>query len=167
MSLRCRLPLTFLSAYLLGACASHGGAGAKTPSVAELRRNAEHDSQQTGAWYLAELVSPDGNPERVKQARQALDKAQAKDVLAELGRGLDDFAHGHLKRAPEHMLLAVQAARESQDPRAELLGWYAARQAIGFRSNAGKEPEKLVSVNIFCEQLNVARPKSASAQDLL
>src|SRR4051794_24989700 len=115
MSFRRHLPLTFLSAHLAGACASHVGALAKAPTVAELRKSAEHDAKETGAWYLAELVSPDGSPDRVRQARQALDKAQAKDLLAELGRGIDDFSHGRLKQAPEHMLLAVQAARESQD----------------------------------------------------
>ena len=138
MSFRSRLPLTFLIALLASACASRGGTEAKAPTVAELRKNAEHDSKQTSAWLLAELVSPDGSPARAKQARQALDKAQAKDLLAELARGLDDFSHGRLKQAPEHMLRAVQAAKDSDDPRAELVGWYAARQAVGFRSNDPK-----------------------------
>ena len=138
MSFRSRLPLTFLTALLASACASRGGTEAKAPTVAELRKNAEHDTKQTGAWLLAELVSPDGSPARAKQARQALDKAQAKDLLAELARGLDDFSHGRLKQAPEHMLRAVQAAKGSDDPRAELVGWYAARQAVGFRSNDPK-----------------------------
>ena len=43
-----------------------------------------------------------------------------------------------MKRAPEAMMRAVQAARDSDDPRAELLGWYATRQAVGFRSNDPK-----------------------------
>ncbi len=135
MSLRrSLLPLTFLPV-CWAACAPHSAVNAKAPTVAELRKNAEHDAKQTSAWFLGELLSPDGSPERAKQVRQTLDKNKATDVLAELGRGLDDFSHGHLKRAPEAMLRAVRAARESDDPRAELLGWYAARQAIGFRSN--------------------------------
>ena len=138
MSLRRRLlPLTLLPVYFAIACASHGGS-AKAPTVAELRKDAEHDSKRVSAWFLGELVSPDGSPERAKQARKALDDAKATDLLAELGRGLDDFSHGRLKQAPEHMMRAVRAARESDDPRAELLGWYAARQAIGFRSNDPK-----------------------------
>ncbi|HYP90219.1 MAG TPA: hypothetical protein VEQ59_18740, partial [Polyangiaceae bacterium] len=138
MSLRrCLLPFTFLPLLAL-ACAPHADSHAKAPTVGELHQLAERDSKQTSAWYLAELVSPDGNPERAKKARAALEKAKATDLLAELGRGIDDFAHGHLKQAPEHMMRAVQAARESDDPRAPLLGWYAARQAIGFRANDPK-----------------------------
>jgi hypothetical protein len=139
MSLRrSLLPLTFSSACVWAACAPHGGAGAKAPTIAELRKNAEVDSQQTSTWFLGELLSPDGSPEKAKKARQALDQAKATDLLAELGRGLDDFSHGHLKRAPDAMMRAVKAARDSDDPRAELLGWYATRQAVGFRSNAPK-----------------------------
>ncbi|HYQ16550.1 MAG TPA: hypothetical protein VEQ58_12355, partial [Polyangiaceae bacterium] len=138
MSLRrCLLPFTFLP-LLAAACAPHAESGAKAPTVREQYLRAEQDSKQTSAWYVAELVSPDGSPERAKKARAALDKAKSADLLAELGRGIDDFAHGHLKQAPEHMMRAVQAARESDDPRADLLGWYAARQAIGFRSNDPK-----------------------------
>jgi tetratricopeptide (TPR) repeat protein len=136
MSLRrSLLPLTFLSACFWGACAPHGGGDAKAPTVAELRKKAEQDSKQTGAWLLAELLSPDGSPAKAQKARQALDQAKATDLLAELGRGIDDFSHGHLKGAPEAMMRAVRAARDSDDPRAELLGWYATRQAVGFRSN--------------------------------
>src|SRR6188474_1056167 len=99
MSLRrSLLPLTFLSACFWVACAPHGGTGAKAPTIAELRKNAELDSQQTSTWFLGELLSPDGSPEKAKKARRALDQAKATDLLAELGRGLDDFSHGHLKR---------------------------------------------------------------------
>jgi tetratricopeptide (TPR) repeat protein len=139
MSLRRRLlPYSFWPLLLISACGPRAGSGAKAPTVGQLRQAAERDSKQTSSWYLAELVAPDGNPERAAKARAALDKAKAGDVLAELGRGIDDFAHGRLKRAPESMLRAVQAARESNDPRAALLSWYAARQAIGFRSNDPK-----------------------------
>src|SRR4051812_34109269 len=122
---RSLLPLSFLP-LLLGACASKPGADAKAPTVAELRNDAERDPKRTSAWFLAELVAPDGNPERAKQARAALDKAKADDLQSFLGRGIDDLSHGRLKQAPEHLMRAVQAARESDDPRAELLGWYAA-----------------------------------------
>ncbi|MDF3069236.1 MAG: hypothetical protein K0R38_4837 [Polyangiaceae bacterium] len=133
---RSLLPLSFLPFILVAsACATKSGEDAKAPTVAELRRSAERDGKQNGAWFLAELVAPDGNAERAKQARKALDEAKAGDLLAELGRGLDDLSHGRLKQAPESMLRAVRAARESDDPRAEILGWYAARQAVGFRSN--------------------------------
>jgi hypothetical protein len=133
---RSLLPLSVLPLFLLAsACASSSGAGAKAPTVAELRRDAERDRKQSGAWFLAELTLPDGNAERAKQARRALDDAKATDLLTELGRGLDDLSHGRLKQAPENLMRAVRAARDSDDPRAELFGWYAARQAVGFRSN--------------------------------
>lgn len=134
MSLR-RLSCSLLPLLVAAACAHGADTSARAPSVEELARRAERDSKQTSAWFVAELVSPDGSPERAKRARAALDRAKADDLLAELGRGLDDFAHGRLKSGPEHMLRAVKAARESDDPRAELLGWYAARQAIGFRAS--------------------------------
>src|SRR5260221_12117315 len=114
---RSLLPLSLLSVCFASACAPRAGGQAKAPSVAELRKQAEHDSKQTSAWFLAELVSPDGSPERAKQARKTLDQAKANDLLAELGRGLDDFSHGHLKQAPDAMMRAVKAARESDDPR--------------------------------------------------
>src|SRR5690349_9502781 len=110
------LPLVLLAS----ACATKSGADAKAPTVAELRSSAERDGKQSGAWFLAELVAPDGNAERAKQARKALDQAKAGDLLAELGRGLDDLSHGRLKQAPEGLLRAVRAARESDDPRAEI-----------------------------------------------
>ncbi len=117
------------------ACQSSGQQGAKAPTVAEARKDAEDDSDRTGAWLLAELLSPDGNAKRATDARKRLDELKAGDMLAELGRGMDDFSHGRLKPAPEHMMRAVKAARVSEDPRAELLGWYAVRQAVGFRSS--------------------------------
>jgi tetratricopeptide (TPR) repeat protein len=138
MSLRrSLLPLTFLFALSasLAACAPRTSGDAKAPTVEELRKNAAQDSKQTSAWFLAELLAPDGSPAKASQARKALDQAKAKDLLAELGRGIDDSAHGQLKSAPEAMLRAVKVARDSDDPRAELVGWYATRQAVGFRSN--------------------------------
>ncbi len=116
MSFRSLLPLTFLTALVASAsataCASRGGAEAKTPTVAELRKNAEHDTKQTSAWLLAELVSPDGSPERAKQARQALDKAQAKGPLGRAGaRPRRFFARPFEAGARAH------AARRSGGPR--------------------------------------------------
>jgi tetratricopeptide (TPR) repeat protein len=137
-ALRSFVPLTALALCCALGCHAGSGNEAKAPTVAELRKNAASDSSQTSTWFVAEMLAPDGNPERAKKARQQLDELKATDVVAELGRGLDDFSHGRLKRAPEHMLRAVKAARESDDPRAELLGWYAAKQAIGFRSNDPK-----------------------------
>ncbi len=113
-------------------CAPRATEPAKAPSVAELRKNAERDPS---AWFVGELLSPDGDPERAKRARAQLDRAKAVDLIASVGRGLDDASHGRLKQAPGQLLSAVQAARVSDDPRAELLGWWAAKQAIGLRSS--------------------------------
>jgi hypothetical protein len=58
---RSLLPLSVLPLFLLAsACGSSSGAGAKAPTVAELRRDAERDRKQSGAWFLAELTLPDG-----------------------------------------------------------------------------------------------------------
>jgi cellulose synthase operon protein C len=136
--LRFSVPLTALALCGALACGSGRAGDAKAPTVAALRKNAASDPKQTSAWFVAELLAPDGSPERAKSARRELDRLKATDLVAELGRGLDDFSHGRLKQAPDAMLRAVRAARESDDPRAELLGWYAAKQAIGFRSNDPK-----------------------------
>jgi hypothetical protein len=72
MSLRrSLLPLTFLFALSasLAACAPRTSGDTKAPTVGELRKNAEEDSKQTSAWFLAELLAPDGSPARAKQAR--------------------------------------------------------------------------------------------------
>ena len=75
MSLRLSLlPLTFVSACFWTACAPHNGADAKAPTVAQLRKSAERDQKQTSAWFLAELLSPDGSPAKAQKARQALDR---------------------------------------------------------------------------------------------
>lgn len=127
--------LAGLALWLALACNPNAGRDAKAPTVAQLRQNAARDSKHTSAWLLGELIALDGSAERAKQAREQLERLKANDMLAELGRGLDDLAHGRLRRAPDALLRAVRAARESDDPRAEVLGWYAARQAIGFRSS--------------------------------
>ncbi len=134
-ALRRFISLSALPLCLALGCAPSAGQDAKAPTIAELRKNAEKDPS---AWFVGELLSPDGDPERAKRARAELDRRKAGDVVAHLGRGLDDFSHGRLKQAPEHMMQAVRAARESDDPRAELLGWYAAKQAIGTRSSDPK-----------------------------
>jgi tetratricopeptide (TPR) repeat protein len=107
----------------------------KRPGVAELRERAERDPKHTSRWLLGELLSPDGSPERARQARRSLDRHEAADMLAELGRGIDDQAHGRLRTAPEAFLRAVRAARDSNEPHAELVAWYAASQASSLRSN--------------------------------
>jgi tetratricopeptide (TPR) repeat protein len=131
------VPLSAL-ALCLSACHASTGREGKAPTVAELRDRAARDEKHVSEWFVAELLSPDGSPKRAIEARRQLDRAKATDLVAELGRGLDDFSHGRLRQAPEHMMRAVQAARSSEDPRAELLGWYAAKQAIGFRSSDPK-----------------------------
>src|SRR5688500_11127924 len=91
---RFSVPLTAI--VLCCALGCHAGSGneAKAPSVAELRKNAERDSAQTSTWFVGEMLAPDGSPERAKKARQELDALKATDLVAELGRGLDDFSHG-------------------------------------------------------------------------
>jgi tetratricopeptide (TPR) repeat protein len=114
------------------ACAPHTR-DAKS-QVTELRKTAlgSKDQKLTARWLLAELLSPDGNPEQAQKARSQLG-ADGGGMYAELGRGLDDALHGRLKTVADHYLRAVQAARDSDDENAPLVAWFASQQAGLFR----------------------------------
>jgi tetratricopeptide (TPR) repeat protein len=49
---------------------------------------------------------------------------------------MDDSWHGRLDSAPGFFLQAAEAARVSDDPKAELVAWYAVHQALRLRRNA-------------------------------
>src|SRR5262245_43775930 len=86
-ALRFSKPFTALALCCALGCGAGAQNDAKAPTVGELRKSAERDSDQTSAWFAAELLAPDGSPERAKKARQELDKLKATDLVAELGRG--------------------------------------------------------------------------------
>ncbi len=132
-------------AVLLTAGSSCGPArsASESSSVAELRKQAKNskDPLLLSRWLLGELLSPGGTAKGAQSARQALGD-QGGGMYPELARGLDDALHGRLKTVAEHYLAAVQAARESADPAAPLVAWFAAQQASLFRHSDAKLIER-------------------------
>lgn len=122
------------------ACAATNNAEPHNATLSEIRKSAEtsSDASVVEAWLLEELLAPGGDAQRAKKARTRLDEVGARGMWAQLARGLDDSAHGRLKSAPDHFLEAVKAARESSDPFAPLLAWFAVEQAVALEHNADK-----------------------------
>jgi cellulose synthase operon protein C len=110
---------------------------AETP-LAHLRRlgPTASDSEEVARWLGAELVSPGGNPAEAKRARARLDQLGSRGMLPSLVRAMDDELHGRLDSAPGFFLRAAEAARASDDPRAELVAWYAVHRALLLRRHA-------------------------------
>jgi tetratricopeptide (TPR) repeat protein len=132
-------PLTLacaLSVPLLAGC----GRGAEAPrdGVSELRDNAadSNDGDEVARWLLAELLSPGGKADQALKARARLDSLKAQGMLAELGRGLDDAAHGRPDRAADDYMRALVAAGASSDERAPLVAWFSAQQAYEYRDDS-------------------------------
>lgn len=116
-----------------GGCAHEGQV--KEPAVADLRKGAaaSKDGELVGRWLLGELVSPGGDAKQAVRARKRLDELGAHGLLADLARGFDDSVHGRLANVSASYVAAVEAARESKDPRAPLFAWLAAHDAAGYR----------------------------------
>lgn len=118
------------------ACSS----GPKSPEDewTEIRKSAQGSSRESEVadWLLLELLSPGGSPAEAKKARKRLDEIEAKGLLAEFGRGLDDLAHGKPGPAGEAFFRAVVAASQSEDERAPLIAWFAAQHAYELSSQS-------------------------------
>jgi cellulose synthase operon protein C len=138
-SLRARRWISVGLLALATACGS-GKHDAAHPTVSERRDDgrSSSDGEVVADWLLAELISPGGKPKEAIAARKRLDDLGAKGLLAQLARGLDDSLHGRLELVSGHYLRAVERARESNDPRAPLLAWYAAREAVSYRHSSIK-----------------------------
>ena len=115
------------------ACAPKEHVGAA--QVADLRKSSasSKDGEVVARWLLGELVSPGGDPKQAERARKRLDELGAHGLLADLARGFDDSVHGRLASVSGSYLAAVEAARDSKDPRAPLFAWLAAHDASGYR----------------------------------
>ncbi len=115
----------------LSAAACGKPAQAPTASLAEIRRSASasSDADDSADWLLAELLRPGGDAEQAKRARHHLDGLKTRSMTSELARGMDDFLHGRIRAASEEFFSALSLARESEDPRAPLIAWYAALHA--------------------------------------
>ena len=116
-------------------CADRGKLASSPLEV--LRRTASASSEVTlvERWFFAELLAPGGTPTNATKARDRLESLHDNSMRAQLGRGLDDALHGHFRTAPEHYLQAAKAARVSNDPQAELLGWFAVHSALDLRKH--------------------------------
>jgi cellulose synthase operon protein C len=130
----------------------------RAPGVAELRRDAAatKDPEVAATWLLGELFSPGGDAARAIQARKQLDALGKGGMRASLARGLDDAFHGRLAEAGEHYLEAVRAARDSGDPHAELVAWFAAGRAVSLSHDA---PDLWKRWEPFVKQ-TIAAPKA-------
>ncbi len=126
-----------LSAVFSG-CAGTNKSEAQSATLTEARKLGETSSNGdvVSVWLLEEMLAPGSDAKRVAKARARLDELEAKGMWAHLARGIDDGAHGRLKSAPEHYLKAMQAARESTDPFAPLVAWFAAEHAVALKHNA-------------------------------
>lgn len=123
--------LLLATALSVSAC---GGKQAESPREAwsQLRDDAasSEDADVVADWLLSELIKPGGSPKQAKKARKRLDSIKAKTMLAELGRATDDVGHGRIADAASAYLRTIGAARTSDDPRANLVAWYAASFAL-------------------------------------
>ena len=108
------------------------------PTLGELRSQApsSQDPEIAARWLLAELFASGGDARRATEARARVDRLGGDGMLAHLARGIDDELHGRLRTAPVHYLGAVASARGSSDPRAPLVAWMAAHQAVAMRDQA-------------------------------
>ncbi|HEY8946251.1 MAG TPA: hypothetical protein VIM73_18500, partial [Polyangiaceae bacterium] len=118
----------------LGACGARQDTARDRTPIAEVRRQAKdsQDAETLARWLLAESLTPGGSAEQAIRARKALGDMPG-GMLPHLARGLHDSSHGRLKGAAEHYMRVVQAARDSRDPNAPLIAWFAANQVGLFR----------------------------------
>ena len=134
------LVLAALVAVMAAGCNRQGGARSAESGLKELRRvgPATSDARTAGRWLVAELVSPGGDARIAIDARKRLDEIGGGGMIAHFARGVDDSLHGRLRTAPDHYLHAVRAARDSDDPRAPFIAWFAADEALALRYNSPK-----------------------------
>ncbi len=133
------LVLLLSAALVLPALSGCGrDANAAKDGVTVLRdRGADSTSDaEVADWLLAELLSPGGKADQAKKARARLDKLGAKSMQAELGRGLDDAAHGRPDLAADDYMRALIAAGASEDERAPLVAWFSAQRAYELRDDS-------------------------------
>jgi tetratricopeptide (TPR) repeat protein len=136
-------PVRALGALLLVALAliACGGAGLHDKDYLAAAREAGEDSDdpdRVGEWLMAELVASGGDVKRAAQARERLKSLRPGGVNASLARALDDDVHGRFPTAAFAYLAALTALRDSPDPDAALLSWFAANRIAALRHAAPK-----------------------------
>ena len=127
-----RVATLVLAILLVVGCGGHA-ARSSEPGLNRLRRVGPQtqEPEVAGRWLLAELFSPGGDSGQAQRAREHLDALHDDPgMVGHFAQGLDDWIHGRLEDSPEQYLEALAAARGSDDPRAPLVAWMAARQAV-------------------------------------
>jgi cellulose synthase operon protein C len=120
---------------LAGSFAGCAKPNATTTPLAELRDQgpALRDPELAGKWLFYELFSQGGDARKAIAARKKLDALGPGGMYAHLARGMDDALHGQVRQVSDHFFRAAQAARESHDPKAPLVAWFALEQAKRYR----------------------------------
>ncbi len=136
----------------LGALAtSSGGCTPKAPaqsSLSALRADAatSSDQQALGDWLAAELFSPGGDAKEAARARELLQKPMkgnaSASTRAHLAIAMFEELHGKPSGAAKWYFKALQAARDSKDPQAGLLGEFAAARALHLHASGELEIEE-------------------------
>ncbi len=132
-----RLVLAATFALSLGAC---GSSAPKPPSSAieTLRAGGarQTDGEALGRWLLGELIVPGGETKRAQSAREALEKStDKKGLFASFARGFDNDSRGRFRAAALGYLDALEAARVSDHPDAQMIAWFAATHLMRLRSS--------------------------------
>src|SRR5262249_40136947 len=110
----------------LGACS---GAPPGGDTIEGIRGAAAQssDGEIVGRLLLGELLVPGGDAARAVEARKRLDglgEEAKKGLFASLARAVDDEAHGRFRSSAAAHLDAVNAARSSVHPDAQLVAWF-------------------------------------------
>jgi tetratricopeptide (TPR) repeat protein len=136
-----RVRAALVATALLGAGAScgHSSPPAAAPSTDAARRAGQgsNDAEEVGKWALAELVSPGGDVAKAREARARLDKLAGQGMYASLARAMADGGHGQIAASAKSYLAVIEAARNSRDPRAPLIAWFATNHLLGMAPNVG------------------------------
>lgn len=110
-------------------------------SLSELRSDGKgsNDGDAVGRWALGEMIMPGGDAAQAKSARARLDKLKdERGVYASLARGVYDEEHGVPRTAADAYVAAIDAARESRDPGAPVVAWFAANRLHDLRGSVAE-----------------------------
>ncbi len=118
-----------------GGCTTQTATTARTP-LSALRTDAaaSGDHRALGDWLAAELFSPGGDAKEAKRAGSLLRTALKGDVVADvrtyLAIAMFEQLHGKPAEAAKWYFKALESARNTQDPQADLLGEFAAARSL-------------------------------------
>jgi tetratricopeptide (TPR) repeat protein len=130
------------------ACGGRAAAPGAQPSTEAARRAGQrsNDAEEVGRWALYELVAKGGDTAKAREARARLDKLPGDGMYASLARAIADGGHGHIDAAAKSYLAVVRAARNSRDPRAPMVAWFATNHLLGMSPNVAGLWEKAAPI---------------------